>query len=55
MRLLVGCMKDGVVRFDSDQIGSSAQHLSSPVLTWTVAGVHLKKSDNFSGYVVEER
>ena len=43
MRLLVGCMKDGVVRFDPDQIGSSTQHLSSPVRTWTVVGVHLKK------------
>ena len=43
MRLLVSCMKDGVVRFDPDQMGSSAQHLSSPVLTWTVVGVHLNK------------
>ena len=41
-RLLVGCTKEGVVRFTPDQTGSSLQHRLSLLLTWTMAGLHLK-------------
>ena len=41
MRLLVGCIKEGVVRFTPDQTGSSMQHFLSLLLTWTIIGLHL--------------
>ena len=41
-RLLVGCTKDGVVRFMPDQTGSSVQQRLSLLLTWTMTGLHLK-------------